>query len=219
MLLHRTSSAPQITQQKCISWEPHPWRPSCAVSDSQEATMRCEMFHHGSHLVWLPKHFFLLVSFLACPKSVAWHLRWFCPQEARTSEMFPCFWHHYLNEEVPLFWALSESLKKTKPKNPIIVEGRISLDKGLLLEERVGFTLVVSLLLKKINSCLKTLSWCVCVYACYAKTLQSSLHEIVRYRTPKTSDPMFPFRKIKVQTCYRGFQRVGLEIYILYIVT
>lgn len=25
---------------------------------------------------------------------------------------------------------------------------------------------------------------------------------------------MFPFWKIKVQTCYRGFQRVGLEIYI-----
>lgn len=150
MLLHRTSSAPQITQQKCISLEPRPWRSSCAVSDNKKAMTRCEMFHHDSHSVWLPKHFFffLFLSFSCLPKKVlARHLGLFCLQEARTPKMFSCFWHGYLNEEVPLFWALSESLKK-KTNNPIIVEGQISLEKVLLLEERICFTLVLSILLK-----------------------------------------------------------------------
>lgn len=59
------------------------------------------------------------LSFFSClPKKCQHGTSWFCPQEARTPEVFLCFWHHYLNEEVPLFWALSESLKKNKTKEP-----------------------------------------------------------------------------------------------------
>lgn len=65
MLLHRTSSAPQITQQKCISLEPHSCRSSCAVFDDKKAMMYCEMSHHGSRSFWLPKHLFFFF-FSAC---------------------------------------------------------------------------------------------------------------------------------------------------------
>lgn len=128
MLLHRTSSAPQRTQQKCISLEPHPWRSSCAVSDEKKAMVHGEMFPHGSHSVWLPKHFCLVISccvigwfffvFILPTKSYQpGTVGCFTCRKPEHLEMLSCFWHRYLNEDVPLFWALSELKKKTKQNN------------------------------------------------------------------------------------------------------
>lgn len=157
MLLHRTSSAPQITQQKCISLEPRSWRSSCALTIRKPSMYR-EMFHQGSHSFWLPKHFFFFLP--ACQKKVlAWHLKLLCLQEASAPKVCPCFWHRYFNEMCPsLFWALSESETQT-----IIVEGQVSLGKALLLKERNCFWSVLEYAIKKkIKQLFKNLK-CVCM--------------------------------------------------------
>lgn len=103
----------------------------------------------------------LLFFLPACQKKVlAWHLKLLCLQEASAPKVCPCFWHRYFNEMCPsLFWALSESKTRT-----IIVEGQVSLGKALLLKERNCFWSVLEYAIKKkSNSCLKTLSKCVCM--------------------------------------------------------
>lgn len=85
MLLHRTSSAPQITQQKCISLEPHSCRSSSAVFDNKKAMMYREMSHHGSHSFWLPKHLFFFF-FLPAKKSVSMAPRVALPAGSQNSQ-------------------------------------------------------------------------------------------------------------------------------------